>query len=190
MEKIEHTNFSQPEQESNNRTDKLKAKGQESLRKINIEPNEYLHYTELMQQADAPIGQALNVLDYLDGVIITPAEAIEAWSMIENIFDQIDTNKYDESTGQKFLIEMKQLVTDCLTLLKELEQKYQNQKITEKIKLPNQLLKIKNRMTELKQDFGQLPAYLTYRQVGIYDINPNDIPDDVWFREKQVKSTN
>ncbi|MFZ5390906.1 MAG: hypothetical protein ACOZAJ_01370 [Patescibacteria group bacterium] len=188
MEKMKINDFSAPNQEKINRLSVLKNKGEESLKKINIDPKEYLQYTELMRQADAPIGQAWGVLDYLDGVIITPTEAVEAWSAVKNIFDRIEIDKYDKNTGQAILIEMKQLVTDCLSSLQDLVQQYDGQTITEPIKLPANLLMIKNRINELKKDFGELPAYLTYRQVGIYDINPADIPDGIWFREKQ--STN
>lgn len=136
-----------------------------------------------MRLADAPIGQALGVLKYLDGVIITPDEAVEAWSMIQDIFEKINTNDYNQESGQTILIEMKKLTASCLNYLKDLTENYKDKEITEPIRLSANMLIITKRLNELKEQFGQLPAYLTYRKVGIYDIKIADLPDDTWFRE-------
>lgn len=166
------------------RRHRLMEQGQIELASLGISPDDYAVQTNLMRQADAPIGQAIQVLDKLDGFIITPSEALEAWSDIKSIFDKIDISKYDQASGVDILNEMKQCVNECIKLLKELTSKYDGQEITEPIKLPDNLQSLKTRMKELKTEFGQLPAYLSYRKVGIYTLDESTIPKDEWFRER------
>ncbi|MBI5733728.1 MAG: hypothetical protein HY973_02175 [Candidatus Kerfeldbacteria bacterium] len=171
------------------RHQRLIQQGTAELSKINIDPNEYERYFDLMRQADAPVGQAIQVLDRLDGVIITPGEALEAWNGIKSIFDKINANEYDETSGQNILNEMKQCTAECVNWLKELTLVTSGKELTEPLKIPDSIKELRNRIFNLKIKFGELPAYLSYRKVGIYKIDESTIPEDEWFRERGNKQS-
>jgi len=159
----------------------LMEQGRQELLQLGINPDDYQNWFSLMQKADAPMGQALAVLQYLDGVIITPAEAKEVWLQIKQIINNINLDNYNEISGRDILREVKSLTDELVLLLENLcANDYPKDQA---LSLPPRLTEIKNRLLQLKTAFGDLPAYLAFRKYGIYQVPKLTTPGVSWSRQ-------
>ncbi len=160
---------------------------QELSKNYNINnPEDYRQYYDFIRQTDCRIKNALNSLDLWKDGITNPAESLEFWQEhTQKIYHQIDLNKYDKITGQEILRVMRLLVDKYAV---ELKKAADNMPITNsanqttQLEIPEKLNELRKKMIVLSHDFGQLPAYLAYRKVGIYTLDESKIPKDEWFR--------
>jgi len=149
-------------------------------------PEDYRQYYDLMRQTDCRIKNALNSLDLWKDGTTNPAESLKFWQEhTQKIYHQIDLNKHDKVTGLEILRVMKVLVDKYAV---ELKNAADNLPITDSVnhstqlEVPQKLNELREKMMALLHDFGQLPVYLAYRQVGIYTLDESKIPKDEWFR--------
>ena len=52
---------------------------------------------------------------------------------------------------------------------------------------PQRLIDIRHEIGGLAEQYGQLPAYKAYRLVGQFEIDPDSLSKDEWFRNRVVE---
>jgi len=144
----------------------------ERLKLDSIDINKYRSYSEKMKSIDAPVNNSLAMIDWVkDGGFDAIKKSVNSWTRVKEIYDGINMGDYDEDTGREILEPMKPLVDEYMVLLEKY--KIEAEKLEGNgadIPLPSEeVLMVKEKIKQLAEDFGKLPAYRVYRAYSYLD---------------------
>lgn len=180
-EKIEGGLPPNEKQEEENERKALVEYGTDILEQRGIDLEQYRQYFGTMFDNDAPVVNHLPNFDFLKYGVGTVDEAIESWNLIQSIYEKINFEKLDEATGKAILEKIKILVSELAAELRKWKQIVDANPGA--ISSPSEkLVDLKRQIGELAEEYGSLPAYIAYRWVGQYEIDPDTVPKDKWFR--------
>ncbi len=161
-----------------------KKKGLEELNKVGIDPEEYRPYFDILRRSDVPLKQALPDPELFAGGILSAKEIKEIWNRAKEGYDRIDLDEQTEETGREIIKKMKELVDRYTTLLDAYVEDPRWNK--EEIVPPSEeLLAVRSEMLEHANEFNNLPAYLSYRKYGMFEIDPDSISQNEYFRNRR-----
>jgi|GEM_PF-3975298 len=130
--------------------------------------NEQRQYFEIMKRNDMPIGNGLLAIKLAESSsqerktdLIN--SVIKEWEEINIKYQAIKTEDQDKNTGKEIIVEMKKLIVELLEQLK-VWQENPNE-------LPRDLSNIIENIKKCGEDFLNIPAYIAYRDVGMYELN-------------------
>lgn len=164
------------EEEDNVKYFRKIERGKMELLERGIELEKYKKYFETIKGCDMPIKNGNVVLKFLEAEKDIDKfqdyikSCIEEWEKINEEYQKINEEILDEETGKEIIIEMKKLIPELLIELKRVKE---NRELwTEK--LGSIVLKMK----DCGQRYGELPAYIAYRAVGMYQVESPRLKDN------------
>ena len=158
-------------------------KGQrKTLDALGIEdPRELQQYFELMKDIDLPFKHALPNFQLLREGVTTPQEELENWEIIKKSYDTFDWLAISKVPGLEPLLKLKRMVDLFDKLFREfVDKNINNPQPQATTELEGLLFLIKIEADKL----NQCPAYIAYKFYGLYQIDPQSVPDDEYFRNR------
>jgi len=160
-----------------------KINGLERLKEAGIDPEQYRTHFDMMRRIDIPLKQVLQDPHFVKEGILSIEEIEEMWKIVKDKYQLIDIDKLEKEDGAEIISKMKTLVGDYTRLLEE----YKNDpgwKDGGEVDPSEELINTRGEILTLANEFNNLPAYLSYRLYGMYEIDPDSIPQNEYFRNR------
>ena len=160
-----------------------KINGLKRLEEVGIDPEQYRLYFDTMRHIDIPLKHALPDPHFVKEGILSIEEVEEMWKIVKDKYQSINVDEQEKEGGREIILKMKILVENYTRLLEE----YKNNpdwKEEREIDPPEELIHIREEMLALANEFNNLPAYLSYCLYGMYEIDPDTISPNEYFRNR------
>jgi hypothetical protein len=169
------------EQSTEQKNKMQKINGLKRLNEVGINPEEYRKFFGAMREIDIPFKQALPDPLLVKQEILSIEEIEEMWEVVRLKYASIKIDKTIE--GMEIISKIKILVENYTKLLKQYkdEIKRNNECMTNP---SEELMSTRKQMLELSDEFNNVPAYLSYRLYGMYEMKSDSIPADEYFRNR------
>lgn len=158
-----------------------KKRGLERLKESDIDPENYRQYFDVLRKSDVPLKQALPDPHLVAEGILSADELKEMWSVIKDRYESIDTDEQTEETGREIINKMKPLANQYAAFL---DAYADEEKRAPGAAPSNELLAVRKEILKSANEFNALPAYLSYRLYGMYEVDPATVPKDEYFRNE------
>jgi DNA repair exonuclease SbcCD nuclease subunit len=100
---------------------------------------------------------------------------------IKSLYDKIDIEIQNKDTGKEILRENKEILSDYYTLYNQTLQKAK-MSLGKNFIIPEELSKMAQKILENSIKYGNLPAIMTYENIGRIGTIPKNMTRDEWFR--------
>jgi len=158
-----------------------KMNGLKRLNEVGINPEEYRKFFGVMREIDIPFKQALPDPLLVKQEILSIEEVEEMWEVVRLKYS---TLKIDEAVdGMEIISKIKVLVENYTQLLKQYKDEIKKN-IGYTIDPSEELISTRKRMIELANEFNNLPAYLSYRLYGMFEIDSDAVLKNTYFRNR------